>query len=218
MVDTLFKHREHAVGLRPWAEFNVDPGEYALLTLHRPSNVDDEENFSRLSTVINDISERLPIIFPVHPRTAKQISSSGISFNKKVLVCEPLSYLSFLGLMSKSLVVITDSGGIQEETTALGVPCLTLRANTERPSTIDMGTNRLIDPCGNGVHDALEEILTDKWQKGCLPPLWDGHAAGRLCEIIVDALKIPQAIRVGNLQKKIQTFRRKDYYEGKLSA
>jgi len=184
MIDTLVSHLNLALDQRPWVSFGLEPGEYALLTLHRPSNVDQYDTLARLTTMINRVSESLPVIFPVHPRTAKQIASTGISFAGKVIMCEPLSYLSFLGLMAKSRLVITDSGGIQEETTALGVPCLTLRSNTERPSTISLGTNRLIDSNGNGVYNAIHEILSDRWPKGTVPPLWDGHASKRIVEII----------------------------------
>jgi len=194
MIDTLFSHLERALDRRPWVPFSVSPGEYALLTLHRPSNVDRHETLAKLASMINKVSESLPVIFPVHPRTAKQIASSDISFARRVILCEPLAYLSFLGLMSKSRVVITDSGGIQEETTALGVPCLTLRANTERPSTVLLGTNRLVDPNGSDVHTAMQEILSDKWRKGEMPPLWDGFASRRICEIISSFIKTFQTV------------------------
>jgi UDP-N-acetylglucosamine 2-epimerase (non-hydrolysing) len=184
MIDTLCRHLERAVDLRPWSSFNLAPERYALLTLHRPSNVDRFETMDRLCSAINEVSSDLPVLFPVHPRTKKQLTENRNPFRKGVILCEPLPYLMFLGLMSKAKFVLTDSGGIQEETTALGIPCLTLRANTERPSTVTMGTNRLIDPEGDGMHAAVEKILSDNWPKGTIPPLWDGLASKRIVEII----------------------------------
>jgi UDP-N-acetylglucosamine 2-epimerase (non-hydrolysing) len=184
MIDSLFSHLENAVARRPWAALNLSEGEYAILTLHRPSNVDQYDTILRLTSLINEVAVNVPIVFPVHPRTRKQIASMSLAFSERVILCEPLSYLSFLGLMAKSRFVITDSGGIQEETTALGVPCLTMRKNTERPCTVALGTNRLISPNGDDLRGSVREILSDAWPKGTMPPLWDGRAAARVVEAI----------------------------------
>ncbi len=184
MIDSLFSHLDSAVERRPWSAFNLREGKYALLTLHRPSNVDDYDTLLRLTCLINEVAASLPIVFPVHPRTRKRMSSMSLSFSKRVILCEPLSYLSFLGLMARSRFVVTDSGGIQEETTALGVPCLTMRENTERPCTISLGTNRLISPNGDDLAGSVREILSGAWPKGKMPPLWDGRAAARVVDAI----------------------------------
>ncbi len=186
MIDTLYRHLEKAVDQKPWTAFNVRPEAYALLTLHRPSNVDSPDTLAGLSFLVNKISESLPIIFPVHPRTAKQLNSMSISFAGRVILCEPLSYLSFLGLMAKSRFVITDSGGIQEETTALSVPCLTIRNNTERPVTIKCGTNRLTGVEPDAVLEAVGDVMSGHWPKGEKIPFWDGRAAQRIVSVIGD--------------------------------
>lgn len=185
MIDSLLRHVEHAVAGQPWTSFGLDPGRYALLTLHRPSNVDCAETFASLVSVMNEISEHLPVLFPVHPRTRRNTGLPGVTFSEKVRLCEPLPYLSFLGLMARARFVVTDSGGIQEETTALGIPCLTLRQNTERPCTVVLGTNRLV-PERDEVMAAVGDILGGNWPEGQRPQLWDGHAAERTVKVIGD--------------------------------
>lgn len=184
MIDSLNKHLVKAIERKPWIKFGIGPIGYALLTLHRPSNVDIPEEMSQLVSIINEISLRLPVIFPVHPRTKKNIELWNIRFNSGVIICEPLPYLDFLGLMAKSRFVLTDSGGIQEETTVLRVPCLTLRSNTERPITVTMGTNRVIGTDRNKILNAVDEILSGGINRGNLPPLWDGYAAKRVVDVV----------------------------------
>jgi UDP-N-acetylglucosamine 2-epimerase (non-hydrolysing) len=184
MIDSLYKYLPRAVEQQPWRAFNVLPGSYALLTLHRPSNVDDSENLSTLVDIINGMGDSLPVIFPVHPRTRKQLDYYKKPLSEKIILCVPLPYISFLGCMAKACFVVTDSGGIQEETTVLEIPCLTMRSNTERPSTVIDGTNRLVGNDREKILAALEEILTGHFKKGIIPPLWDGKAAQRVVDII----------------------------------
>jgi len=184
MIDSLYKSLHKAVEQQSWRAFNLLPGGYVLLTLHRPSNVDDSENLSSLVDVINSVSDTLPVIFPVHPRTRKHLDLCKKHLNEKVVLCEPLPYISFLGCMAKACCVITDSGGIQEETTALEIPCLTMRNNTERPSTVIEGTNTLVGNDRRKILALVEEILTGHYKKGVIPPLWDGRTAQRVVNII----------------------------------
>lgn len=184
MVDTLLKHVDHATQAAPWQAYNLTPGAYALLTLHRPSNVDDPAILAALLTVINAIAERIPVLFPVHPRTQARLQEGGIPLSPNLHLTEPLPYLAFIGLMAKAKIVLTDSGGIQEETTALGVPCLTLRWNTERPVTITQGTNRLVGTDPAAIQTALDDLFGGRWQTGTRPPLWDGQAGLRIAAII----------------------------------
>jgi len=162
---------------------NGTPKKFALVTLHRPSNVDESANLQRILQSLVEVSEQLDIIFPVHPRTRQRIKDFGISADRLHLY-EPLPYIEFLSLQSRAAVVITDSGGIQEETTYLGVPCLTLRANTERPITVDIGTNILVGDNKAQLDSELRNILAGKPKKGIAPPLWDGHAGDRIAQIV----------------------------------
>lgn len=184
MVDTLLKHIELAEKRAPWLIFGLKPGEYALLTLHRPSNVDNPTTLRQLIDVINEISDFLPILFPVHPRTRQRLIQWNIPIAPTVQLSEPLPYLTFLGLMAKAKYVLTDSGGIQEETTALGIPCLTLRWNTERPITCVVGTNRLVGQDPEKIRQSVKTILAGEWPSGQRPPLWDGQASKRIVDVI----------------------------------
>jgi UDP-N-acetylglucosamine 2-epimerase (non-hydrolysing) len=184
MVDTLLKHVDAAVARAPWEAMEAEPGGYALLTLHRPSNVDEDAPLRALMGVLGRVAGRLPVLFPVHPRTRARIAASGIAPPAGLRLTEPLPYLSFLGLMARARLVLTDSGGIQEETTALGVPCLTLRENTERPVTVTSGTNRLVGSDPAKIEAAVEEILGGRWPAGRRPETWDGHAARRIVDVI----------------------------------
>jgi UDP-N-acetylglucosamine 2-epimerase (non-hydrolysing) len=195
MIDSLHKHLTRALEARPWINFGFEPGGYALLTLHRPSNVDNYEMIASLASVVNEVAANLPVIFPVHPRTRKNIEFWDIHLDEGVRLCEPLPYLNFLGLMASAHFVLTDSGGIQEETTALKIPCLTLRANTERPSTLLLGTNRVVGADRNRILAAVDEILSGGCTKGELPPLWDGCASLRIVDVIA-------AFFAGNISKK----------------
>lgn len=190
MIDSLYKYLSQAIGQQPWSAFDVEPGGYALITLHRPSNVDDFENLDSLIEIINSVSDTLPVIFPVHPRTKKQLLCCKRLLGDNIILCEPLPYLSFLGCMAKASFVLTDSGGIQEETTALGIPCLTMRNNTERPVTITQGSNRLVGTERNNILAAVNEIASGHWHKGERPPLWDGKAAQRIVSVLSDWAQI----------------------------
>jgi UDP-N-acetylglucosamine 2-epimerase (non-hydrolysing) len=158
---------------------------FAVLTLHRPSNVDSMEKLSQLLGAIDAVAAEMPVIFPVHPRTQQHLTQGGIQHHPQLRLIPPVGYLDFLCLLSKSTLVLTDSGGIQEETTALGVPCLTLRENTERPITISQGTNTLVGTDPAKIVAAAREALTGKGKAGRIPPLWDGRAAERIVEILL---------------------------------
>jgi UDP-N-acetylglucosamine 2-epimerase (non-hydrolysing) len=186
MIDTLVRLLPRALEKRT----NEFPARYALVTLHRPSNVDDPEVLRRILRAIlsvskngQDADKNLAVIFPMHPRTRLRISELGM-LTDGLHICDPLSYLEFLALQAGATVVLTDSGGIQEETTFLGVPCLTLRANTERPITVEMGTNVLIGNDSEQLRAELAKILDGKQKKGAIPPLWDGHAGARIARIL----------------------------------
>lgn len=162
-------------------------GGFGLLTLHRPSNVDVPQILKQLLTCLSEISEQLPLVFPVHPRTKAKIKESGLSDlldSKRILLLPPQGYLEMLGLMSEAKVVLTDSGGIQEETTALGIPCITLRENTERPITVAQGTNTVVGIDPVRIREVFAEIMTDGGKAGRVPELWDGNAAQRIVKIL----------------------------------
>ena len=161
------------------------PDQYALVTLHRPSNVDDPEKLKTILDSLLQVSEQLDIVFPVHPRTRQRISTFGLS-GAKLHLLNPLPYIEFLSLQRRATVVITDSGGIQEETTYLGVPCLTLRDNTERPITVTAGTNTLIGSDNRKLHSELAKIIEGETKSGTIPPLWDGHAGERIAETLCE--------------------------------
>jgi len=159
------------------------PGRYALVTLHRPSNVDDTSRLCEIIQTLADVSSDLPVVFPVHPRTRQKLAS--IDANLSLLqILDPLPYIEFVALEERAAVVITDSGGIQEETTYLGVPCLTMRENTERPITVDLGTNTLVGTDGTALRREVDRILAGHGKKGKIPPLWDGHTGERIAECL----------------------------------
>jgi UDP-N-acetylglucosamine 2-epimerase (non-hydrolysing) len=185
MVDTLRRHVEAAVAREPWRGFALEPGGYAVLTLHRPANVDGSEALGALLGTIEAVSRRLPVLFPVHPRTRRRLAGLGASVGGDVRLTDPLPYLTFLGLMARARLVLTDSGGIQEETTALGIPCLTLRTNTERPVTIQRGTNRLVGVEPEAIYAGWLDVSRGHWPAGELPELWDGKAAGRIVAVLL---------------------------------
>ncbi len=160
---------------------------YALVTLHRPSNVDEPEMLTALISTLNEISQNLPIIFPIHPRTRRRLQDLHLKINKSQFhLIEPIGYLQFLAMQQKATVVITDSGGIQEETTYLGIPCLTVRKNTERPITITTGTNKLVGQDMNLLKKEVDRILAEPAKKGSVPPLWDGKASDRIAAIVTN--------------------------------
>jgi UDP-N-acetylglucosamine 2-epimerase (non-hydrolysing) len=158
---------------------------FAVLTLHRPSNVDCIEKFKCLFAAIDFIAQEVPVIFPVHPRTEYKLKQTAIADRSDVIFIPPVGYLDFLYLISNATLVLTDSGGIQEETTALGVPCLTLRENTERPITVSQGTNLLVGTDPTKIVVAAKEVLAGKGKTGRVPQLWDGHASERIVDILV---------------------------------
>jgi len=192
MIDTLLANRARAVAaeetLASIPGFAGDASEFGLLTLHRPSNVDDPVVLRRLLQALTDLSERLPLVFPIHPRTRARISDAGLSpmlEASRIALTEPLGYLHLLGLMSRARLVLTDSGGLQEETTALGVPCITLRENTERPITVTEGTNTVVGTDPAKIRACFEDALQTGGKGGRVPALWDGHAAERIAQAII---------------------------------
>ncbi len=184
MVDTLLAHVGAAVERKPWRELGLSDGSYALLTLHRPSNVDSGESLKRILQIVERIGRDLPVVFPIHPRTRARLEELGDAPRAGVRLLGPLPYLRFIGLMAKARFVLTDSGGIQEETTALGVPCLTLRENTERPITVTCGTNQIVGTDPRRIEDAVHRILAGAPKHGGVPPLWDGHASERIADVL----------------------------------
>ena len=159
------------------------PSQFALVTLHRPSNVDDGDTLKEILESLLAINDQLEVVFPVHPRTRARIAQFGIATNKLRLL-EPVPYIEFLAMQRRATVVITDSGGIQEETTYLQIPCLTMRSNTERPITVTAGTNTLVGQDSSKLHSEVSAILEGKAKQGTIPPLWDGRAAERIADVI----------------------------------
>jgi len=185
MIDTLLTQQPNFKQPQIWDDLKLSNGRYLVMTLHRPANVDQEQV---LGSILNEIiknTEDLPLIFPVHPRTAKILENLGVSHERLHLI-EPQGYLEFNYLVANSKAVITDSGGITEETTVLGIPCITLRDNTERPETITMGTNELIGTNPNNIAPALIKLFTGNWKKGEIPPLWDGKTSERIVDVLVE--------------------------------
>jgi UDP-N-acetylglucosamine 2-epimerase (non-hydrolysing) len=203
MIDTLLQHRQRAAGSTILRDLgfidDTGPGRlppYGVVTLHRPSNVDRPECLGALLAALGEIATQLPLIFPIHPRTAKQVEQSGLGHlvhrggdrpgaaGHGIHAIQPLGYLDFLHLVANARVVLSDSGGLQEETTVLGVPCITLRENTERPITCEQGTNRIVGTDPARIVAAARDALNRRWEP-CVPELWDGHAAERIVDILV---------------------------------
>ena len=188
MVDNLFYQRDKLARSDTAAlassALKARHARYGVVTLHRPSNVDHPATLRRICFALGAISQRLPLIFPVHPRTRAGLERAGIDLGPRVILTPPQSYMEFLHLWKDAAVVLTDSGGLQEETTALGVPCITLRENTERPITLEQGTNVLAGSDPVRIQQALAEVLRGESRRGRRPPLWDGHAAERIVEIL----------------------------------
>lgn len=185
MIDTLLKYQPSFVQPAVWKKKGLEKNNYFVITLHRPANVDGEQKLKILLETIIKGSRHLPIIFPVHPRTAKNLKNLGIN-GENIFMIEPLSYFEFNYLVKHAKAVITDSGGITEETTVMGVPCITLRNNTERPETVEIGTNELIGTNPANLPPAFELLFSGKWKKGAIPPLWDGHTAERIISTLVN--------------------------------
>jgi len=188
MIDTLFKFMPKFEKSAILEQMNLEPKTYVLVTMHRPSNVDEKENLQKILNVFEEIGKKAKVVFPVHPRTLKNIKHFGledrISKMKSLILCEPLGYLDFQKLMSNAGLVITDSGGVQEETTALGIPCITVRENTERPITISVGSNELTGNNYEKITSLAKDALAGKWKKCEVPKLWDGKAAKRIVKIL----------------------------------
>ncbi len=192
MIDTLLANRARADESRILDELRLSPGGYAVLTLHRPSNVDDSATFGRILDALEQIQNDMPVIFPVHPRTRGNLAGSSLGDRIRDMpslrMVEPLGYLEFLKLMSEAKLVLTDSGGVQEETTVLKVPCLTLRENTEWPITVEIGSNQVVGTNPERILAAYRRVLDGGSRKPQTPLLWDGQAANRIAQILVDVL------------------------------
>ncbi len=191
MIDTLLKHKELARGMGILEGWGLKPGEFATMTLHRPSNVDDAATFRGILDALSGVAKVIPIIFPVHPRTRKMVKRFGLGgyFStadspQGLWMTDPLGYLEFLHLNMHAKMVITDSGGLQEETTVLGVPCITLRENTERPITCEVGTNFIAGNDGVAILRYTSMVLNGEMPRGTVPERWDGRAAERIVEIL----------------------------------
>jgi len=184
MIDTLLANLERARRLAVHERLGLIPQGYAVLTLHRPSNVDQPDRLKELVVVVERIHSEIPVVFPVHPRTTAAIARTLGGEAPRLLTTAPLGYLEFLRLMADARFVLTDSGGIQEETTALGIPCLTLRDNTERPITVTHGTNTIVGSDAAAIRAEVGKILDGGGKKGRVPELWDGKASRRIVDIL----------------------------------
>lgn len=185
MIDTLLKNMPRFSKPAFFEEHNLQKGKYFVLTMHRPANVDETEKLKTMMQEIINNAQGLPIVFPIHPRTAKIIDELNIDA-PNLIVVDPLGYLEFNYLVKNSFAVITDSGGITEETTVMGVPCLTLRDNTERPETITLGTNELVGTNPENIKPYMDKLFGGEWKKGGEIPLWDGKAAERIVDKLIE--------------------------------
>lgn len=184
MIDTLYKQMPFFIKPTFWDTYQLQNNAYIIMTLHRPANVDDAGKLKELVQEIINSSNNLPVIFPVHPRTAKILATTGIIAPNLHLI-EPLSYLEFNYMVKHAKAVITDSGGITEEATVMGIPCMTLRDTTERPETCTLGTNELLGTDPRNIAPAFRKLFAGDWKKGEIPPLWDGHTAERIVKHII---------------------------------
>jgi UDP-N-acetylglucosamine 2-epimerase (non-hydrolysing) len=187
MIDTLFRYRERARESDVLDRLRLAPSGYAVLTLHRPSNVDDEGTLGLLLGAIARIQAEIPVVFPVHPRTRRRLEALAAVLPPMpgVRLADPMPYLDFVQLMGEARCILTDSGGIQEEATALGIPCLTLRHNTERPVTETRGTNRIVGTDPEAIYRSWRDVAERRWPEGSLPELWDGKAAARIVRVLL---------------------------------
>lgn len=193
MIDTLLTHLERAKQRSTLDSVGVAPGDYALATLHRRSNVDDPVILESLLDTLEWIQDRIPVVLPLHPRTRKRLEDFSLIERANALpnlnLGEPLGYLDFLALAASAKFVLTDSGGLQEETTVLGIPCLTLRARTERPETVSVGTNTVVGSDPQMIRAAVREVLAGRGKAGAVPELWDGRASQRAAKVLIDHLE-----------------------------
>ena len=190
MIDTLLANRARFRKPEVWDKLGLKEKEYIVMTMHRPANVDEENHLRAMMEQIVDNAHGLPVIFPIHPRTAKLLFGlegervRGLEGMPNLYIVEPMGYLEFNYLVERAKAVVTDSGGITEETTVMGVPCITLRDNTERPETCTVGTNELIGTNPDAIKPALDKLFAGQWKHGAIPELWDGHAADRIVQIL----------------------------------
>ena len=189
MIDTLLKNKSKFKPPKIWIELNLQKGKYFVLTLHRPSNVDEENQLKALLNQMTSLSKDIPIIFPVHPRTKKILQTLDVNF-KNLHLISPLGYLEFNFLVENSLAVLTDSGGITEEATVMKIPCMTLRDTTERPETCDIGTNILVGNNTEKIAVAFSMLYSGNWKQGKIPELWDGHSAERIVNHLVEIFNV----------------------------
>jgi UDP-N-acetylglucosamine 2-epimerase (non-hydrolysing) len=186
MIDTLAANLGKARGHKPFDQFGLREKGYVFVTLHRPSNVDDKLSLSSIMDHLSLLSKKIPVIFPVHPRTRKNLEQFGLlpreDCSKEMIICNPIGYHDTIGFVDKARFVLTDSGGLQEETTFLNIPCLTLRPNTERPVTITQGTNRLTS--AEKLGEDMNRLLNGRQKQGSIPELWDGHTSERIIQIL----------------------------------
>ena len=189
MIDTLLKNESRFVKPKVGSDLKLKAKQYLVITLHRPSNVDEESQLKSLITQITTLGKDYPIIFPVHPRTKKMLKCLDLNF-KNLHYIEPLGYLEFNYLVKNAFAVLTDSGGITEETTVMNVPCITLRNTTERPETCELGTNVLVGTNPDKISEAFNRLLSKNWKKGAIPELWDGKASERIVNHLIDIYKL----------------------------
>jgi len=189
MIDNLFYQlgRLDSVNCCDWlsAAYKKTHPRYGVVTLHRPSNVDDKATLRRIIAALNRVSRKLPLIFPIHPRTRANMERFGLTFEADIHLTTPLSYMDFLNLWKDAAVVLTDSGGLQEESTAIGLPCLTIRENTERPVTVTDGTNELVGTSEEKIVTSVDRVLAGTWKSGVRPKYWDGLASERICDVLL---------------------------------
>ncbi len=198
MIDTLLKNIDRLIKSPIWYSQGLKEKQYFILTLHRPNNVDDPQQLKELLETILQSTQDMPVIFPVHPRTRKMLHNICLSVeDERLILFEPMGYLEFIYLVKNSFAVITDSGGIQEETTVLQVPCVTLRNTTERPETVTMGTNALIGTNASAIPSTLDSLFKGNWKKGQIPALWDGKSAERIVSKLINIYgsAIPQILQ-----------------------
>ena len=188
MIDTLLEQAHRATALRMWEQLGLEDRGYAVVTLHRPTNVDDPRVLKTLLETLREVGTKIPVIFPAHLRTLRRMQDCGllpvVRDHDGLRITPPMGYVEFLSVMSRARLVLTDSGGIQEETTVLGIPCLTLRENTERPVTVTQGTNILVGADPQRMLGSVDDVLAGRWKAGKLPELWDGKAAQRITQVL----------------------------------
>jgi UDP-N-acetylglucosamine 2-epimerase (non-hydrolysing) len=190
MIDSLHLYRPIAERSTILRDLSLEAGQYGLVTLHRPSNVDDAEGLRSMLGVFDELGSVCPLVFPMHPRTRKIMEHSKLSVRAdRLIILDPIGYLDFIKLMMHARIVLTDSGGIQEETTVLGVPCLTIRENTERPITVEIGTNRLVGVSPRKILEEARAVLAGRTNAGRIPELWDGRASERIVQVIDEYLR-----------------------------